>query len=43
MTIHGNPLTTVPNFRLYVTGKKYDNIGILKHLKKLDSVVISNK
>jgi hypothetical protein len=36
LTIHGNPLTTVPNFRIYL-------IEILQHLKKLDSVVISKK
>jgi Leucine-rich repeat (LRR) protein len=36
LTIHGNPLTSVNNFRIYI-------IGILPYLKKLDSVVISKK
>lgn len=36
LTIHGNPLTNVPSFRIYV-------IAILPHLKKLDSVVVSRK
>ena len=36
MTLHGNPLTEVTNFRCYV-------ISILTHLKKLDSVLVSNK
>lgn len=36
LTIHGNPLTNVPSFRIYV-------IGMLPGLKKLDSVVVSRK
>lgn len=36
MTIHGNPIATVGNFRVYI-------IGLLPHLKKLDSVVVSKK
>jgi Leucine-rich repeat (LRR) protein len=35
-TIHGNPLTSVPNFRILT-------ISILTQLKKLDSVLISKK
>ena len=36
LTIHGNPLTDISNFRCYV-------ISILPQLKKLDSVLVSNK
>ena len=36
MTIHGNPLAAVPNFRILT-------ISILSNLKKLDSVLISKK
>lgn len=36
MTIHGNPLASVPNFRVL-------SISILPDLKKLDSVLISKK
>jgi Leucine-rich repeat (LRR) protein len=36
LTIHGNPIETIPNFRLYI-------IGILPQLIKLDSVLISKK
>lgn len=36
LTIHGNPLTNVSSFRIYI-------IAILPNLKKLDSVVISRK
>lgn len=36
LTVHGNPLDTIPNFRLYI-------IGLLPTLKKLDSVLISKK
>lgn len=36
MTIHGNPLAGVPNFRILA-------ISILPELKKLDSVLISKK
>lgn len=35
-TIHGNPLASVPNFRIYV-------ISQIPNLKKLDSVLISKK
>lgn len=35
-TIHGNSITSIPNFRLLV-------ISILPQLKKLDSVLISKK
>ena len=35
-TIHGNPLASVPNFRVYV-------ISQIPNLKKLDSVLISKK
>lgn len=36
LTIHGNPIDTIPNFRLYI-------IAILKNLKKLDTVLITKK
>lgn len=36
LTIHGNPLEAIPNFRLYI-------ISVLPHLKKLDTVLISKK
>lgn len=36
MTVHGNPLSSVPNFRILT-------ISILPDLKKLDSVLISKK
>ena len=36
MTIHGNPVDTIPNFRLYI-------ISVLPYLKKLDTVLISKK
>lgn len=36
MTIHGNPFSGVPNFRILA-------ISILPDLKKLDSVLISKK
>lgn len=36
LTVHGNPLDAVPNFRLFV-------IGLLPTIKKLDSVLISKK
>ena len=36
MTIHGNPLSAIPNFRVLA-------ISILPFLKKLDSVLISKK
>eukprot|EP01017_Pseudomicrothorax_dubius_P002954 TRINITY_DN10295_c0_g1_i1.p1 TRINITY_DN10295_c0_g1~~TRINITY_DN10295_c0_g1_i1.p1 ORF type:complete len:142 (+),score=26.85 TRINITY_DN10295_c0_g1_i1:100-525(+) len=36
LTIHGNPIETIPNFRLYV-------IGILPNLQRLDSVLVSKK
>lgn len=36
LTIHGNPVETISNFRLYI-------IGILPNLKRLDSVLISKK
>ena len=36
MTIHGNPLENIPNFRLYL-------IAILPDLKRLDTVLISKK
>jgi hypothetical protein len=36
LTIHGNPIETIPNFRLYI-------IALLPSLKRLDSVLISKK
>ncbi len=36
LTIHGNPIETIPNFRLYI-------IALLPNLKRLDSVLISKK
>jgi hypothetical protein len=36
LTVHGNPIDTIENFRLYI-------IGMLPNLKKLDSVLISKK
>ncbi len=36
LTIHGNPIDTIPNFRLYI-------IGIVPHLRKLDTVLVSKK
>ena len=36
MTIHGNPLASVPNFRIL-------SISILPQLKKMDSVLVSKK
>ena len=36
LTIHGNPIDTIPGFRIYV-------IGILPPLKRLDTVLISGK
>jgi len=36
LTIHGNPVETIDNFRLFV-------IGFLPHLKKLDTVLVSKK
>lgn len=36
LTVHGNPIETIPNFRLYL-------ISILLQLKKLDTVLISKK
>lgn len=36
MTIHGNPIEKIPNFRLYI-------IGILPSLQKLDTVLITKK
>lgn len=36
LTIHGNPLDTIPGFRLYI-------VGILPQLKKLDTVLITKK
>lgn len=36
LTIHGNPIDTLPNFRIYV-------IGFLPQLKKIDTVLISKK
>lgn len=36
LTVHGNPLDAVPNFRLFI-------IGLLPTIKKLDSVLISKK
>jgi hypothetical protein len=36
MTIHGNPLAAVPNFRMLT-------ISLLPDLRKLDSVLISKK
>lgn len=36
LTVHGNPLDEIPNFRIYI-------IGILPTIKKLDSALISKK
>jgi len=36
LTIHGNPFSAIPNFRVLA-------ISILTELKKLDSVLISKK
>ena len=36
LTVHGNPLDLIPNFRLYI-------IGLLPQLQKLDTVLISKK
>jgi len=36
LTIHGNPIENIPNFRLYI-------ISILPTLKKIDTVLISRK
>ncbi len=36
LTIHGNPIDTIPGFRLYI-------IGLLPNLQKLDTVLISKK
>lgn len=36
LTIHGNPIDTLPNFRIYI-------IGLLPQLKKIDTVLISKK
>ncbi|KRW99018.1 hypothetical protein PPERSA_11619 [Pseudocohnilembus persalinus] len=36
LTIHGNPIETINQFRLYI-------IGILPYLKRLDSVLVSKK
>lgn len=36
LTVHGNPLVRIPNFRLYL-------IEIFPNLKKLDTVLISIK
>lgn len=36
LTVHGNPVETIPNFRLYLT-------SVLLELKKLDTVLISKK
>lgn len=36
VTIHGNPIDTIPNFRLYIA-------ALIPSLKKIDSVLVSNK
>lgn len=36
LTIHGNPLETINNFRIYI-------IGMLPNLKKIDTVLVSKK
>lgn len=36
LTVHNNPLVKIPNFRLYF-------ISIFKNLKKLDTVLVTNK
>ncbi len=36
LTIHGNPIDTIPNFRIYI-------IAFLPQLKKIDTVLISKK
>lgn len=36
LTIHGNPIDTIPNFRIYI-------IGMLTQLKTIDTVLISKK
>jgi len=36
LTVHGNPIVRIPNFRLYL-------IDIFPNLKKLDTVLVSKK
>jgi hypothetical protein len=36
ITIHGNPIETIPGFRLYI-------INVFENLKKIDSVLVSKK
>eukprot|EP01016_Furgasonia_blochmanni_P050083 TRINITY_DN7682_c0_g1_i1.p1 TRINITY_DN7682_c0_g1~~TRINITY_DN7682_c0_g1_i1.p1 ORF type:complete len:406 (-),score=31.39 TRINITY_DN7682_c0_g1_i1:514-1731(-) len=36
LTVHGNPVDTIPNFRLYL-------IGTLPNLRKIDTVLVSKK
>lgn len=36
VTIHGNPVETIPNFRILI-------IGILPQVKKIDTVLVSKK
>jgi len=36
LTIHGNPLDQLPNFRIYI-------LGILPNLKRLDTVLVTYK
>lgn len=36
LTIHGNPIENIPNFRLYI-------IALLSNLKKIDTVLVSKK
>jgi len=36
LTIHGNSIESIPNFRLYT-------IGFLPQLKRIDSVLITRK
>ena len=36
LTIHGNPVETINNFRIYI-------IGILPYIKKIDTVLVSKK
>ena len=36
ITVHGNPIEAIPNFRIYI-------IGILPQIKKIDTVLVSKK
>lgn len=43
MTIHGNPIETIPNFRLYYKKIRLIVLSIINTLKKLDTVLVSKK